>query len=128
MKILSNPIETPFNEWLSKNGVYLAIGVAGLLLLVVAIILFLNYVKKNNKKVIPETKNTADFAAFLGGKANILTASKNGSRIVLTLKDYAAVDEGKLKEAGVLSIIKMSNKITLVLNKGDVESVFNFIN
>lgn len=50
MIILSgNPIESPFNEWLSKNGTWLAVGVAAVLLIVVITILTINLVKKNRK-------------------------------------------------------------------------------
>ena len=64
---------------------------------------------------------------YIGGEDNVISHSINRSRIVLVLKDYSLVDEDKLKSCGVESIIKMSNKITLVSNDASAiyKSLFN---
>lgn len=129
ISLSSDPVTSPFNNWLKANGVYLAIGAAILIVLILFILLMINFSKKGKQLEEAEKKLVkASIAEFLGGKENILSSSKNGSRIVLELKDYSKVDETKLKENGVLSIIKMSNKITLVLNKSDVDSIFASLN
>lgn len=50
----------------------------------------------------------------LGGAANIVSAAKEGSRIVLRLRDYGKIDEAKLKKAGIASFIRQSDKLTLI--------------
>lgn len=129
ISLSSDPVKSPFNNWLKANGVYLAIGAAILIVLILFILLMINFSKKGKQLEEAEKKLVkASIAEFLGGKENIISSSKNGSRIVLELKDYSKVDETKLKENGVLSIIKMSNKITLVFNKSDVDSIFASLN
>ena len=58
----------------------------------------------------------------LGGKDNIIEHFVNGSRLSLILKNYDLVNIEKLNELGFPSVIKMSNKITLVY-EGDLESL-----
>ena len=130
MIILSSgdPTYNPFNEFLKNYGVYLAIGVAGVVLLVVLVLVFLSFRKRRNvapKEELPTYDNSKVIDA-LGGRENILSHSINGSRIALELKDYSLVDEKTLNENGVASIIKMSNKITLVI-KGDSNSFYKSI-
>ena len=67
-------------------------------------------------------KNEAALAA-LGGAENILDHSLNGSRVILILSNYDAVNVEALKELGVSSVVKMTNKITLVV-KGDASSFY----
>ena len=42
MHILADPVTSPFNNWLKANGVYVAIAVAILLLLIVGIVFLLS--------------------------------------------------------------------------------------
>lgn len=129
ISLSSDPVKSPFNNWLKDNGVYLAIGVAILIVLILFILLMINF--SNKRKQLEQIENNVvhvSIAEFLGGKENIISSSKNGSRIALELKDYSKIEEDKLKENGVLSIIKMSNKITLVINKSDVDKVFASLN
>ena len=58
----------------------------------------------------------------LGGKDNVIEHFVNGSRLSLILKNYDLVNIEKLNELGFPSVIKMSNKITLVY-EGDLESL-----
>jgi len=41
-----DPVNLPFNEWLIKNGIWLAIGVAATILIVVGILFLMSIRKK----------------------------------------------------------------------------------
>lgn len=42
-----DPVTNPFNEWLAKNGIYVAIGVAAVLLIIVGILFLMSKSKKH---------------------------------------------------------------------------------
>ena len=111
------------NDFLRANALYLALGVAGFILIVVLIIVLVSL--KKRKKLAAAPKRVIVASAYidaLGGADNIISHTLVRSRIVLTLKDYDVVDKEKLKEAGVDGFIMMSEKLTLVI-KGDAEAV-----
>lgn len=118
-----DPQTDVFNEWLRTYGIYIAIAVAGVIFLTVLILFIISIVKrkKNPELYIPSSEakphNNLEILNALGGASNILSHSLNGSRIVLILNNYDVIDEKKLNEAGIDSIIKMSTKITLVVKK-----------
>ena len=121
----TDPTFNPFNEFLKNYGIFLAIGVAGIVLITV-LVLFLVSLSKKRKNVVKEEPQTVDNSKVIeavGGRDNVISHSLNGSRIALELKDYSLVDEKALNEAGVASVIKMSNTITLVI-KGDSEKLY----
>ena len=120
-----DPTINPFNEFLKNYGVFLAIGVAVVVLSVIIILLLL----QKRKGVVEPRKEffSSEIYVALGGKENVVEHSKVGSRISLVLNDYEIVDEKKLNELGVDSVIKMSNKITLVV-KGDADSLYKMFN
>ena len=121
-----DPVTNDFNSFLLNYGVWLALGVA-VAVIIVFIIMFLLGNKKKKGKVAAKTFETNEIFEALGGKENVLTHSKNGSRISLTLSDYDKVNEKMLNALGVDSIIKMSNKITLVI-KDDADSFYKLFN
>ena len=121
-----DPVTNDFNSFLLNYGVWLALGVA-VAVIIVFIIMFLLGNKKKKGKVAAKTFVTNEVFEALGGKENVLTHSKNGSRISLTLSDYDKVNEKMLNALGVDSIIKMSNKITLVI-KDDADSFYKLFN
>lgn len=128
MVILSNsqdPTKNGFVDFLQNYGIFLAIGVAVIVLGAVVAVLLL---QRNKKEVAPKKEYSSNevFDA-LGGKDNVLSYSIAGSRISLTLLNYENIDEKKLNELGVSSIIKMSNKITLVV-KDDPNSFYEMFN
>ena len=48
LKLLSrDPSVNPFSEWLRVNGVYLAIGIAAALLIIVGVLVLLSKIKKD---------------------------------------------------------------------------------
>lgn len=121
-----DPVTNDFNSFLLNYGIWLAVGVA-VAVIIVFIIMFLLGNKKKKGKVAAKTFETNEVFEALGGKENVLTHSKNGSRISLTLSDYDKVNEKMLNALGVDSIIKMSNKITLVI-KDDADSFYKLFN
>ena len=122
MKIFadSDPTYNPVNEFFRNYGMWIAIAFASLILIVL-LFLFLLSLKKKRKSGVPSslknnnTLNGDNFIFALGGKDNILSFSSNGSRLSIELKNYDLLREDKLNEMGVNSIIKMSNKIVLVI-------------
>ena len=48
LKLLSrDPSVNPFSEWLRVNGIYLAIGIAAALLIIVGVLVLLSKIKKD---------------------------------------------------------------------------------
>ena len=117
-----DPVVNDFGEFLKQYGYLLAIGVAVIIAILVVFLLLLQRKGKKPQEVKKEYSSSGIYEA-LGGKDNVLTHQKAGSRISLTLKDYSLIDENKLNELGVDSVIKMSNKITLVV-KDDSDSFY----
>ena len=117
-----DPVVNDFGEFLKSYGYLFAIGAAVIVATIVVVLLLL---QKRNKKPTEVKKeySSNEIIDALGGKENILTHQKAGSRISLTLNDYSLVNEEKLNTLGVDSIIKMSNKITLVV-KDDSDNFY----
>ena len=118
-----DPVSNDFSNFLLNYGVYLAIGVAVILATSVIVFLFLRD-RDKNKKLPNKSYSQNDILNALGGKENIIFHERNGSRISMALHDYKAMNEKRLNELGVDSIIKMSNKITLVV-KDDPETFYS---
>ena len=113
-----------FNQFLKENGWWLALAVAGVVLLAVLSILIpmlLRRKKKPVRKVV-----VSEYMDAFGGEANIISHELKGSRIVVKLQDYSLLDKEKLKGAGVDSFILMSSQLTLVI-KGDAEQVYSLL-
>ena len=118
-----NASQIDFNQFLKDNALYLALGVAGLILIILLIVILRSAKnRKDGDKGGKKKINGSAYIEALGGSENIVSHSLMRSRIVLTLKNYDIVDKEKLKEAGVDSFIMMSDKLTLVI-KGDAEKV-----
>ena len=129
MLILEDYHYNAFNEWLRSYGIYIALGIAGVVFLTVLVLFIIALIKrkKDPTSVLPKeiklSANTSKILEGLGGRENIVAHSLNGSRIVLMLNNYNIVDEKMLNENGVDSLIKMSNKITLVI-KRDASKIY----
>ena len=114
-----------FNSFLKQNALYLALGVVGLIIVVLLLCFFLS--KKNGKKEPSKIRgNKSKYIDSFGGNDNLVDYKLIGSRIEVHLKDYSKLDKEKLKSAGVDGFILMSNKLTLVL-KGDAKEVYKKI-
>lgn len=110
------------NDFLRDYGLYLALGVVALILVVALAILLPYFLKKGKGKIASK----GEYLSALGGEENVLSKELKGSRIVLRLADYSKVDKQKLLEVGVDGFIEMEDKLTLVL-KGDSEKVYKAI-
>lgn len=122
-----DPTTNPFNEFLKNYGLFIAIGVAVVVLATVIILIFISQKRKGTKgnkinKVSSFDSN--DVIKALGDKDNIVSANVTGSRISVELKDVNKADETTLKNNSVKSIIKMSNKITLLV-EGDSKEFYS---
>ena len=130
MKMFASPTDNAFNDFLANYGFYFALALA-ILIFIAVVIAFIVSVLKNKKRDIKQNienkPQEEQLIKYIGGEDNVVSHSINRSRIVLVLKDYSLVDEDKLKSCGVESIIKMSNKITLVSNDASAiyKSLFN---
>lgn len=114
-----------FNSFLKQNALYLALGVVGLIIVVLLLCFFLS--KKNGKREPSKIRgNKSEYIDSFGGSDNLVDYKLIGSRIEVHLKDYSKLDKEKLKSAGVDGFILMSNKLTLVL-KGDANEVYKKI-
>lgn len=127
MRILNDvdPTTNPFNEFMKNYGYLVAIGIAVVVLIVVVLLFILSSKKKKND-VISKPSISFDSNSVieaLGGKENIVDTQINGSRISISLSDTTKVNEVSLKENSVKSIIKMSNKITLLV-EGDPKEFY----
>ena len=96
---------------------------AWILCVVVAVIIVLTiivvFVIKNNKAGNKKEESKAPISEWvdaLGGKDNILEVSSAGSRLSVKLKQQDLVNRESLTKLGVSSIVKMSDKLTLVTN------------
>ena len=115
--------QTEFNAFLKNNALWIALAIAGVILLIVLIAVIAAVRAKKKKGGKPaRTIDASAYITALGGSDNIISHTLTRSRIVLELKDYDVVDKEKLKEAGVDSFIMMSNKLTLVI-QGDADKV-----
>ena len=117
-----------FNDWLATSGLYIAFALAGVVFLVVLGLFLYTYIKeKKNGPVLkvgqPKEIKNDNVLKALGGSENIVDHSLNGSRVILVLQNYDVVDVEALRELGVSSVVKMSNKITLVI-KGDASRFY----
>lgn len=113
------------NTFLKNNAIWIAVGFVVIILLTLIILFLFN---RNKTKKIDKTTysiSTNDWLDSLGGKDNILEISSRGSRLSLSLKEISLINETKLKELGVTSLLKMSNKLILVIeeNAAKIEEI-----
>ncbi len=95
--------------------------------LVIALLIFIDkrFLSKPKKAAISE-ETVSLYLEALGGKDNVREKTLEGSRIILKLNDYGAVNRDKLREAGVTGFIQMSDRLTLVI-KGNAMEVYDKI-
>ena len=114
-----------FQEFFKSYALYIAFGLAGIVFITVLVFFLISLSKRTKEAIKPQpvAVNKSEILEALGGRDNIVSKQIAGSRVAVVLKDYSLINEAQLKEVGVASFIKMSNKITLVI-KGDSSSFF----
>ena len=105
--------------------IIVVIAVVATLLVVACALLLIFRSRKGNKGKVKVSDS--EWIDALGGQDNILEASAIGSRLSVKLNDKEVINRDKLKELGVSSILVMSNKVTLVIEK-QAEKVAEAIN
>ena len=100
------------------------IAIAALVLVALAVLLIKIFGKKRPKSLPIASKS--EYFEALGGEDNYIDSSRDGSRIVVHLKDYSKINKEKIKEAGVTGFIEKSDKLTLVV-KENAEEVYEKI-
>ena len=99
-------------NWMGVVGSSFAAVILIGILIVVLVLLKRN---KAKKEIEYNQKQNNEFIKIFGGKENIVSCEAKGSRLVLVLNDYSLLDEQGLKDNGVTSMIKATNKITLIV-------------
>jgi len=59
----------------------------------------------------------------LGGEENVLSKKLEGSRIIVSLKDYNLINKVELRDCGVSGFVKMSDQLVMVVKK-DPDGVY----
>ena len=119
-----NDPKNDFTEFLKNNALWICLALVALIIITLVIIYV---VKAPNRKANKEQPiNNDEWISSLGGKENIVEISRTGSRISVNLKDDSLINRESLNNLGVSSVVKMSNKITLVVAK-DSEKIFESI-
>ena len=115
------------DDWFSKYGGILLIILSAILVVafVVALVFYLK-VRKNDK-IKNTITNPNEYVEAFGGKENIVSCEAKTSRLIVVLNDYSKMDEEKLKELGIESLIKATNKVTFIVGE-KAEAIANEIN
>ena len=109
-----------------NDRIILIVIIAAAALVLIALAIFLvKILGKKRVKSLPIASKSEYFEA-LGGEDNYIDSSRDGSRIVVHLKDYSKINKEKIKEAGVTGFIEKSDKLTLVV-KDNAEEVYEKI-
>ena len=95
--------------------------------LVLSLIIFFVLKNKKKKTALESKERSQNMILALGNKENIVSVDAKESRLNLVLHDNNLIDELRLKELGVSSIIKTSKKVTLVVGKEASKEVEEFI-
>lgn len=110
------------NLFFKDYAFYIALFFVAIILVTLLVIFLINKKKKTTKEVVNQISNDSiKWFDALGGDDNVIEISSKGSRLVVSLADPSNIDEVKLKELGVTSIIKMSNKLTLVIEENAIK-------
>jgi len=109
-----NAAKNDFEAFLESYGIWLAVAFA---LVIVAVIVAIVLINKNKKPKFNKVENTDSIVVALGGIENIKQVSGIGSRLTVTLKDPSLMNKEELQNNGVTSIVSMSEKFILVIEK-----------
>ena len=100
------------------------LAISVLVLAAICVVLVKILGKKRVKSL--QIASKSEYFEALGGEDNYIDSSREGSRIIVHLKDYSKINKEKIKEAGVTGFIEKSDKLTLVV-KDNAEEVYEKI-
>lgn len=112
-----------FNEFLSNYGLFIALTIFSVIIVLVLFFLFIPRLKKEEKVEEPAV-DKEHFISLLGGNENIFEVTLRGSRLTVSLKDPSLANVEELKKHGVDRVIVMQSKLVLLVNK-EVASLFD---
>ena len=104
-----------FEAFLKEYGIYFSIGLFVLIALFL-LFYFLYPLFNRHKQVEKRQVDANQFYLALGGEDNVKNLTLNGSRLSVELVDLDSYNLDKLKELGVVRLIKMKTKIVLLVD------------
>ena len=112
-----NNIES--KDWFSQYGYIILIILSVILVagFIFMLVLFFKARYNEKNKAVNDEKNKILYYEALGGENNVLGVESKGSRLVIRLKDYSLMNEEKLKELGLDSSLKATDKITFIVGQ-----------
>ena len=120
-------LESELANFFKNYGFYIALSLVILIAIIVTILLVRNHHKgKKNANSLKGLLN--DIVEALGGRENIKNMEAKMSRLHIALIEDTNINIERLKELGVERVIKMSNKITLLVGNSATELADKFNN
>lgn len=109
------------NGFLKDNALWIALVFVAIILITLLLIFLLNKKKKvPQKEEVVIDNDKEKWLTALGSIDNVVECLAKGSRLTIKMKDTSLINDVELKNLGVTSIVKMSDKIVLVVeNKAD---------
>lgn len=96
------------------------VSVVAVIIVLGVIYLFISLHSKKTRKEKDES-HLQELEELLGGKENVISHRVEGSRIMISLKDYSKIDESNLRALGVTGFIRKTDQITLVFKENAKE-------
>lgn len=96
------------------------VSVVAVIIIVGVIYVFIFMHSKKTQKEKDES-HLQELEKLLGGKENVVSHRVEGSRIMISLKDYSKIDETNLRALGVTGFIRKTDQITLVFKENAKE-------
>lgn len=115
---------TTFWVWFVNNLLWLLIG---LVAIAVVLIIITFVLKRKNSPTTLSSEMIENVISLFGGQENIVSASLDGSRIKIKVKQLKKVDLEKIKELGALGIFVTGNLVKLMF-PFNAEALIVYIN
>ncbi|HMM00453.1 MAG TPA: hypothetical protein PKC96_03840 [Bacilli bacterium] len=106
------------NDFLYRYGLYIALGVAALLVIILLIYFFLRPAKST-----PSLASGSRLIEALGGPDNVKEISFVRSRMNIYLIDQAKLERSVLDQLGFGPFVQMSDRLTLLIADADKKAI-----
>lgn len=113
-----------FNDFLKDYAFFIALTIFSVIIILLIFFLLIPKLKKEEPPVVTLDIDKSAFYELLGGAANVMSVSLNGSRLSVELKDQSLAQIEELKKHGVLRVIVMQSKLVLLVSN-EVKALFN---